>query len=170
MQVANSAWKTRRKRKTSIRFFPAQISTVFGVQDDELREGGELVSRGWVEKREAGRGSYKREDAGGRGAGWLRKGFGFKRSPPPETRPQRHGRAWVGLWACVGCGLCGLDAVGPASSWFLWRAGCAGRLAGGRVCWRALQCWQPGKPQAQASRRRKRGTGHLWALDIGRPE
>lgn len=133
-----------------------------------------MVSRKWIGEG-TGRRSYKREDAGGRGAGWLRKGFGFKRSPstrPDQTRPDHDntdGRCcccccWVGL-----CGLVGLwagwraDAVPPTwakSSAVLfpplhWRERCMLAALGtsGTLPWR-----------------RNGGTGHLWAPGHGRPE
>lgn len=68
-----------------------------------------MVSRKWIGEG-SGRRSYKREDAGGRGAGWLRKGFGFKRSPstrPDQTTTTRTDAAAAG-WACVGLWACGL--------------------------------------------------------------
>lgn len=97
--------------------------------DDELREGGKMVNRmDWEEGN--GRGSYKREDAGGRGAGGLRKGFGFKRSPPPDQTTTT--RTHAAVWACglVGCGL---DAGPPTPS----QPVLAPPLAG-------VACWQPG--------------------------
>lgn len=60
-----------------------------------------MVSRvdwGGKRERELQKGRCRRK-----GAGWLRKGFGFKRSPPPDqTRPRRHGRTLLGglVWAC----------------------------------------------------------------------
>lgn len=50
MQEINSAAK---KRKTSIKVFPAQKLHRLWLQDDELREGGEMVGRmDWGGKRE----------------------------------------------------------------------------------------------------------------------
>lgn len=79
-----------------------------------------MVSRKWIGEGN-GRRSYKREDAGGRGAGWLRKGFGFKRSPstrPDQTTTTRTDAA-AARWACVGLWAVGgllagrLDAAPP---------------------------------------------------------
>lgn len=76
--------------------------------------GREMVGRvNWG----TGERSYKREDAGGRGEGWLRKGFGFKRSPAPDPDPTTTTtRTDAAGWAC---GLVGLWAVGWLAGWTL---------------------------------------------------
>lgn len=130
-----------------------------------------MVSRKWIGEGN-GRRSYKREDAGGRGAGWLRKGFGFKRSPstrPDQTTTTRTDAAAAG-WACVGLwavgGLAGrLDAAPPTrarSSAVLVPPPLAGALHAGWLAALGTSGTCPGD-----------GTGALatlWAPGHGRPE
>lgn len=133
-----------------------------------------MVSRKWIGEGN-GRRSYKREDAGGRGAGWLRKGFGFKRSPstrPDQTTTTRTDAA-AARWACVGLWAVGgllagrLDAAPPtrARSSVLVPPPLAGALHAG---WLAALGTSGTLPW-----RRNWGTGHLvgswtWQARKGR--